>query len=121
MPDDELFMCPRRSEWGWSQEDRPRDRWHTEHSDYPTCSFCGSVEPELFMSWVRTGSATLGPTDKPYKVYVLGFEPRTHKFYFQHLSVAQCAEFVDLYNAGELSLDDPYYFYVLPFFMKETR
>ncbi|MFF4547245.1 hypothetical protein ACFY1J_23965 [Streptomyces sp. NPDC001406] len=39
------------------------------------------------------------------------------KFYFQHLSEAQCREFVDLYNSRRIKVGYPGRFYVLPFFM----
>lgn len=40
----------------------------------------------------------------------------TKKFYFQHLSEDQRAEFVELYNAKKFNFAFPGHFYVMPFF-----
>jgi hypothetical protein len=38
------------------------------------------------------------------------------KFYYQHLSAEQQAEFIELYNAHRMKVGNPGYLYVLPFF-----
>lgn len=38
------------------------------------------------------------------------------KFYFQHLSIEQQAEFIDLYNSRQMKVGHPGHFYQLPFF-----
>ncbi|MEU1596218.1 hypothetical protein ABZ468_26000 [Streptomyces sp. NPDC005708] len=85
-----------------------------------SCSFCGSLHPDRFMELVREGWI-VGPTDKDYKAYLErpggGVEA---KFYFQHLSEAQCREFVDLYNSRAMSLGFPGRFYRMPFFMERV-
>ena len=80
------------------------------------CNFCGSLHPDTFMEMIKKGSE-LGPTDKSYKVYLKLARGQT-KFYFQHLSVEQCVEFVDLLNAGKLNIGYPGHFYVRPFFVR---
>lgn len=102
------FACKRRMhEAGpWASE-AGLDYW-TERN---TCSFCGSMHPDDFMEQVRAG-APITPTDKPYKAYA-----PAGKFYYQHLSGEQMAEFVDLYNAKKIAWEAPGYAYVLPFFM----
>jgi hypothetical protein len=57
-----------------------------------SCSYCGSMHPDDFMDAVRT-SLKIGPTDKPYKLYVDGYNG---KFYLQHLSDEQQKEFYQL-------------------------
>lgn len=102
--------CPRRlNELG------PWER--TEGLDTPVrdrCPFCGSLTPERFLERARAGHQ-LGPTDKPYKVYLAD---SNDKFYFQHLTNEQRREFFDLFQAGQLNLAYPGHFYVLPFFIK---
>lgn len=95
--------CPRRDEsvnpdaYG-DGTDTP-DQWRKD-GDWLTCSYCGSLHPDEFMTICREGTQELGPTDKNYKVYVAGLNVRgAGKFYFQHLSEDQRREFVDLYNS----------------------
>lgn len=60
------MRCPRRGEsvmGSYPGEDR------YEESD-KTCSYCGSLDPEVFMQRLEAGDVELGPTDKSYKVYV---------------------------------------------------
>jgi hypothetical protein len=42
-----------------------------------SCSYCGSLNPAIFMERLERGDVELGPTDKDYKVYVrnLGGSP----------------------------------------------
>jgi len=109
-----------------------------------SCSFCGSLHPDVFLRWTRDGGE-LCPTDKPYKIYidrpypderyggesrttytppggspipVLTVYGRTAKFYFQHLGADGQREFVDLYNAGALAFKGGQGFYRWPFFMR---
>ncbi len=104
-------MCPRRTEVpAYVLEQSPGP-------DTPVngkCPFCGGLMGGDFMALVKLG-ATLGPTDKDYKVYV-GDEP-PEKFYFQHLDEAQQIEFVELLNGRELNIGYPGRFTRLPFFV----
>ena len=43
------------------------------------------------------------------------------KFYYQHLSEAQRAEFIELVNAGRMRTGYPGYFYRLPFFCRRAE
>lgn len=43
---------------------------------------------------------------------------QTAKFYYQHLSAEQRAEFITLYNEGRMKVGYPGHFYVLPFFCR---
>jgi hypothetical protein len=108
------MKCPRRSEIGGSVFKLPdEDTW----GDDDTCSYCGSTNPDLFMSMCEAG-VKLGATDKSYKVYIEGAKFR--KFYFMHLSEEQMRRFVDLYNEkpSKIDVDDGRGFYVMPFFMQ---
>lgn len=107
----------------------------------PGCTYCGSISGDAFMTFVREGGH-VGGTDKNYKAYVekdTGIAPvpvvetvqtangssfeshstqpgtgvQNGKFYYQHLSVDQRREFVDLWNDGKLN----HSIYVMPFFM----
>lgn len=86
--------------------------------DDRTCSYCGSIDPDLFFEQIAKG-AKITPTDKNYKVYVDLIDHRVGgagKFYFQHLSAEQQSQFIDAVNNRELTLAYPGYFYVTPFF-----
>lgn len=114
------------------------------------CTFCGSLDPAVFMRMLRERTVLLGPTDKSYKVYVTAtagapfarrrrtdpgpffgdFHPAhtwelTHrastKFYFQHLDEPQRLEFVELLKSGVLQFESGHGFYVLPFFIRVSR
>lgn len=121
---------------------RDLDDWREDD----TCSYCGSLNPEVLMARLEAGDVELGPTDKSYKVYVRndggstfkqtfrdcprdaicsGPQDCTHwvtrdrdetKFYFYHLSPEQQARFIELYNEHKIKLGIPGHFYVLPFF-----
>lgn len=142
--------CPRRmADMGPWQREPGLDTWETGHGlvgvqgEQPSCSFCGSLNPDVFMQWLRDG-AQLGTTDKSYKAYIdcpypndrygettekqvaledgrsyrsISVYGRTAKFYFQHLDEAQQREFVDLYNAGSIAFSGGLGFGTLPFFM----
>lgn len=111
--------CPRRmNEMGpWESVEGLDDIKHAH------CTFCGSLDPAVFMARLEAGDVELGATDKNYKVYVInkGGEPfsdrgdRT-KFYFPHLSVDQKKRFVDLHNERKIDMGR-FNFYVLPYFM----
>ena len=58
--------------------------------------------------------ATLGPTDKNYKVYVEGSRPYA-KFYFDHLDDVGACKFVGLWRDGALKIGYPGFFYRLPY------
>lgn len=63
--------CPRRAE-SIHQAPGP-DTWANRPSLSggigPSCSYCGSLHPDTFMEKIREGWI-VGPTDKPWKVYV---------------------------------------------------
>ena len=142
------MICPRRKENGalpggpfW-REGQKEDSYRNDD----TCSYCGSLSPDVFMTRLEAGDVELEPTDKNYKVYVnnLGGTPfkqtyrdcpaddsckgpdtcthwvtreTTHtKFYFQHLSPEQQKRFIELHNDKKLLLAEPGYFYIRPFF-----
>lgn len=71
-----------------------------------TCSYCGSLHPDIFMARVEAGTIKLQATDKNYKVYVAndGGEPISGKFYYYHLSEEQYIKFRELYNAGKVRI-----------------
>lgn len=101
------MKCPRRFEIGQSGDGE--DTWRADN----TCSYCGSMNPDVFMQKAEAG-VELGPTDKDYKVYVDGMNG---KFYFQHLSEEQMKKFVELLNAKTLKIGYPGHFYTTPFFI----
>lgn len=133
----EEHVCPRGIESGQPG----RAVW----SNDLTCSYCGSLHPDVTMERIIAGDVELEPTDKNYKVYVLnkGGKPFSQsyraegspqgddpfkwewttremnqtKFYFQHLSVDQRKKFVNLYNDGTIKVGYPGRFYCRPFFM----
>lgn len=114
-------QCPRRGEPGpWLAGAGADDYWRSDG----TCSYCGSLAPDVLMDRIEAGTVQLGPTDKNYKAYVkndggadLGFA----KFYFPHFSAEQCRRFVELYNAKRIKFGAPGAFYVLPYFMRRTE
>lgn len=68
--------CPRRmQELGPWPRDAGPDTWATgrglggRDASGPSCSFCGSLDPDRFMELVRDGWI-VGPTDKSYKAYL---------------------------------------------------
>ncbi len=134
--------CPSRLEAfanGYGVENE--DTWREDD----TCSYCGSLNQDVFMARCAVGDVELTPTDKNYKVYVrnaggevfkmtyrkdckdcTGPDDCTHwvtelrnetKFYFQHLTGTQRTHFVALLNGGTLKLGYPGHFYCLPFFV----
>lgn len=125
----EKQRCPRRDESpnpdAYGDGTATPDRWDRRHGRKGprSCSYCGSMHQDDFIAVARDGGGELGPTDKSCKVYVeietvlytptsttyangkqgkvtkYPKRPATLKFYFQHLSVDQRREFVDLYNS----------------------
>ena len=61
------MRCPRRNEDARSDLMFPHE---DGYRDDDTCSFCGSLNPDTFMTRLEAGELTLGTTDKNYKVYV---------------------------------------------------
>lgn len=63
------FTCPRRKELGSSS-------FGVENQDFyladDTCTYCGSLNQDIFMAHLEKADIRLGPTDKNYKVYVEG-------------------------------------------------
>ena len=100
----------------WKREEN-LDTW-TKRGDFEICDFCGSMNPDEFMRLVREGFQ-VGPTDKSYKVYVQSPDGtgREGKFYFQHLTIDQRVEFVELLNNREINIGYPGHFYTRPFFV----
>jgi len=136
------ILCPRRGGPGFILPDEdaidPRDC---------TCTYCGSLDPDVLMARLEVGDVELIPTDKSYKAYARnrGGQPflQTYridsrpyqghfsaehdwvtretsqtKFYFQHLSAEQRRRFIELHNGGKLHLGAPGRFYVVPFFCR---
>lgn len=129
--------CPRGVEQGRTA----RAVWCVDN----TCSYCGSLHPDILMARIEVGTVTLDPTDKSYKLYVHneggeafkqsfrgedcpgGGDPTKWvwttrdqeqcKFYFQHFSPEQRKRFIVLLNEKKLKLNHPGYFYQLPFFV----
>lgn len=137
------MKCPRREENPMAEKIFPHD---DEYLD-GTCSFCGSLDPDMLMARLEKGEVSIDPTDKDYKLYVhnKGGEDFTRryrtdskpfiswtspehdwkvekitqaKFYFQHFSVEQRKRFVELINEKKLNINYPGHFYRLPFFVR---
>lgn len=87
---DTTFSCPRRLEAAMFAATNDEIADHIDaclrtgpHNPYKTddwrdpdrvpartCSYCGSIHPDDLFAALDAGTATLGPTDKNYKVYV---------------------------------------------------
>jgi hypothetical protein len=108
-----------------------------QHSVEKSCTYCGGLNPDTFMDWVRNGGK-ITPTDKSYKVYIQCpyVDPRNGevkeetssdgikitsyygmeaKFYFDHLNKQQAEEFVELLTERKISFKYPGYFYTIPY------
>ncbi len=148
MTEQKKINCPRRAENPMA--DRMFPGPDTIRSD-GTCSYCGSVDPDVLMARLEAGDVELGPTDKSYKVYLknnggapfqqsyrdcpsdskcTGPDDCTHwvtreagnaKFYFQHLSDEQQKRFIELHNDRKLHIGYPGHFYARPFFCQPAR
>jgi len=134
----EKKYCPRSVENGGGPDSPfkpPMNGEMTWREDDNTCSYCGSVNPDILMARIEKGDISIIPTDKSYKLYIQneGGEKflqaygdgkgeiivREHpqpKFYFQHLSDEQQSRFVELMNDKKIKLENPGYFYKLPYF-----
>lgn len=115
-----MHRCPRRGEMvtptGYPTSD-------TYESD-DTCSYCGSMHPDVFMTRLEGGDIELGPTDKSYKIYVTNKGGRSlpyTKFYFQHLSNNQRLQFIQLLNGKKVHIGYPGHFYTTPFFITYAK
>jgi hypothetical protein len=109
-----MTTCPRRmQEWGPWEKAENLDHWRKDK----TCSFCGSLNPDIFLDLLAKGRVAVTPTDKNYKAYVEGLGV-FRKFYFQHFDFEQQDKFLEIYNTDPrpFRMSDPGYFYVLPFF-----
>lgn len=59
--------CPKRMEdFGPWERKENLDKWDGDS----TCSFCGSLDPTVFMQRLEAGDVELTPTDKDYKAYL---------------------------------------------------
>lgn len=113
------IVCPRRGELGaGASVFKLPESDHIRADD--TCSYCGSLDPDVLMARIEAGTIFLEGSDKNYKVYLKateGSEPLKYggadKFYFQHLSEPQKIRFIELYNERKVK----HSLYVLPFFM----
>lgn len=104
----EKFTCPRRIAEGHASADSPlvydgpnQDEWRRDK----TCSYDGSLHPDVFMEYVKAGKE-VGTTDKGYKFYLDEYEGTVagaKKFYTHHLSEDQGYEFFYLWQAGEIN------------------
>lgn len=71
--------CPKRmSGLGPWERESDLDTWLAD----ATCSFCGSLSPDVLMDRLYLGDVSLTPTDKSYKVYVRN-EGGVEKQFFQ--------------------------------------
>ena len=130
---DSVFKPPMNGEMTWREDDG-------------SCSYCGSVNPDVLMARLEKGDISVIPTDKSYKLYIrneggeefkqsyrkcprdsecTGPDDCTHwvtrdhpqpKFYFQHLSGEQQSRFIELLNEKKIKIGMPGYFYRLPYF-----
>lgn len=101
------FRCPQRLTSGVG------DSWRGDQ----TCSYCGSVSPDYFLSAVERGAEVV-PTDKNYKVYLEEEVGNVKKFYLAHMDQAQRVQFLELHNTAKMKIGHPGYFYVMPFFVR---
>ena len=118
------FTCPRRIEDGtissvFTMGGENKDNWRDDN----TCSYCGSSNPEIVMEGIETSDIEITPTDKNYKIYLHSISGKHYgmKFYFQHFSEEQKNKFIQLNNEKKLKLQEPGYFYCLPFFCKTVE
>lgn len=120
-----MHTCPRRTEDGTDNPDRTwafpcgtnLDTYEVrEEGGLPKCSYCGSVEPNVFLECLESAHE-LGPTDKNYKAY-LEYPVGFNKFYYQHLDQPeQRQRFIGLLNARRVRFGYPGRFTVLPYFL----
>ena len=142
------MICPKRQEDGASSEvfNYPKDDFYMPSDN--TCTYCGSLHPDIFIARLIAGDVELGTTHKDYKVYIVNAsgEPFKQsyregnlpfagydtpdwvtrdidqaKFYFQHLSIDQMKKFIELLNANKIKFQGGLRFSPLPFFCKPLR
>lgn len=116
----DMFYCPRGL--GPGGPFAPHFAGEAHWREDRTCSYCGSIDPELLFEQIEKG-AKIGPTDKSYKIYVDLVDHHVRgagKFYFQHLSEEQQNRFIELVNSKSMNIGFPGHFYVLPFFAKRA-
>lgn len=116
----EVFYCPRGH--GPDSPFKAPFNGEAHWRDDGTCSYCGSLSPELLFDQIAKG-AEIGPTDKSYKIYVRLVDHQVRgagKFYFQHLSSEEQTRFIDLVNSKAMKIGIPGHFYVLPFFARRA-
>lgn len=102
------FLCRRRGEARELRGYKDRLDWWREDK---TCSYCGSLHPEVAIKLIESGSLVT-PTDKNYKIY-LGDHS---KVYFQHFSQSHVDRFIEIYNANRMRIAAPGYFVTRPYF-----
>lgn len=96
------------------------DSWREDD----TCSYCGSLNPDILMARMEAGDIEIGPTDKSYKVYVKnlgGAELKAIKFYFYHFTPEQQAWFIDMLNQRRIHFSYPGHLYTLPYFCERSK
>jgi len=135
--------CPRSVENGGGPDSTfkpPMNGEMTWREDDGSCSYCGSVNPDVLMERLEAGTVEVGPTDKSYKIYLTPLDGkefkqaygdgegnivvRDHpqaKFYFQHLSDEQQTRFIELLNEKKIVIGMPGHFYVLPYFCTTSK
>lgn len=58
--------CPRKAEATLPSQLAHESHWREDG----TCSYCGSLNPDILFAAIEAGTAELGATDKNYKLYV---------------------------------------------------
>lgn len=129
-PPKDGFTCGRRVAMGLDDTDSPFvmagqniDTW----GDDGTCSFCGSLKPEVVLNHIDAGDVEIGATDKNYKIYV-GGAGLSGKFYFHHfynyndgkpgqLIIEFANRFMKAWKEKRLKFQGGYEFYVKPMFL----
>jgi restriction system protein len=118
------MKCPRRNEGFYpSISKNEDDKWvhrgalEKQYDSY--CSYCGSLNPDVFLELVEKG-AQLVPTDKDYKAYIKykGAEP---KFYFMHLDENGIRKYIELSEKKKINFSYPGFFYQKPYFLLLDR
>ena len=113
------FVCPRRTADGnTSKIGEPPHFYDTRHglvgSELKCCTYCGSMSPEDFVIAAKSG-ASIGPTDKSYKLYINpgGSWTEKGKFYTHHFLLRSdlAVEFRRMVLDHEVNIGYPGYFY----------
>jgi len=136
--------CPSQEEAFLPAQRNHQSHWREADN---SCSYCGSLNNDVFMERLEAGTIKLSSTTKNYKTYLVnnggeafkqtfrncprdgtctGPDDCTHwttredtqpKFYFYHLTVEQRKRFVELYNEKKIQFEQYGHFNVFPFFM----